>query len=197
MMNNKNEVLDNILTRRSTRKFKQESLPDEILEDILTAARFAPSGHNRQSWRFLVIKNQNTLNRLNELVKSALLDIKKGSDEYAQLFGLIRNAEKEKYCFFYGAPVLVVAVNDACNGNALADCACALENMFLAANSLGVGSCYINQLKTLGNKREIRDFLEQLGLEGDFVVCGSAALGYPDGESAALMRKSGTVIFAD
>ena len=193
-MNNKNEVLENILTRRSIRSFEQKCPPDDLMQDIVTAACFAPSGHNKQLCRFIVIKNKGVLKDLNELVKSTLLKIEQGTEEYEKFSSLINNASKEEYCFFYGAPALIVVLNDRANENAMADSACALENIFLAANSLGVGSCYINQLKSLGDKKEIREFLKDLGAKGDFVICGSAAVGYANGVPAAPMRKSGTVI---
>lgn len=126
-MNNKNEVLENILTRRSIRSFEQKCPPDDLMQDIVTAACFAPSGHNKQLCRFIVIKNKGVLKDLNELVKSTLLKIEQGTEEYEKFSSLINNASKEEYCFFYGAPALIVVLNDRANENAMADSACALE----------------------------------------------------------------------
>ena len=53
-----NEVLNNILTRRSIRKFKPVQIKDEELDLILKAAIYAPSGMNKQSWKFTVLQNK-------------------------------------------------------------------------------------------------------------------------------------------
>ena len=60
------------------------------------------------------------------------------------------------------------------------DDACALENIFLAAHSYGVGSVWINQLQNICDTPAIRDILNDFGVPADHVVYGMAALGYPD-----------------
>ena len=60
------------------------------------------------------------------------------------------------------------------------DCACAIENMFLAAQSLGIGSCWINQLGTTCDDPEVREFITALGVPANHKVYGCVALGYPD-----------------
>ena len=61
------ELLDLLRTRRSTRKFKPDPIPDEYIEKIIEAARWAPSGANGQPWEFIVIKDQQTKTRIAEL----------------------------------------------------------------------------------------------------------------------------------
>ena len=63
---------------------------------------------------------------------------------YPSLASTIRRAQKGGYDFTYGAPMLVLAANRRGYGNAMADCALAMENMFLQATAMGLGSCYIN-----------------------------------------------------
>ena len=81
------------------------------------------------------------------------------------------------------APVLIVTANKRGYGNAMADSACALENMMIAANALDLGSCWINQLHWLDESEEVRAILEPLGLGQDETITGGLIVGYPaDGE---------------
>ena len=67
-----NEVLNNILTRRSIRKFKPEQIKDEELELILKAGIYAPSGMNKQTWKFTVLQNKGKIEALAKVVREAL-----------------------------------------------------------------------------------------------------------------------------
>ena len=78
----------------------------------------------------------------------------------------------------------MVAANRKGYGNALADSACVLENMMLAATALGVGSCWINQLHWLDENAAVRAALYALGLEENETVTGGLALGYPKAADA-------------
>ena len=75
---------------------------------------------------------------------------------------------------------MIVTANQRSYGNAMADSACALENMMIAANALNLGSCWINQLHWLDENSSVRAFLEKLGLGKDETITGGLILGYPD-----------------
>ena len=70
----------------------------------------------------------------------------------------------------------------------MADCACAIENMMVAANALNLGSCWINQLKWLNEDTEILQYLQSLGLREDERVYGSVIIGYPATENGLPLR---------
>lgn len=170
-----NEVLNNILTRRSVRKFKPEQIKDEELDQILQAGIYAPSGMNKQSWQFTVIQNKEKIESLAKVIRQAL-----GRDENYN---------------FYSPATLILLSNDKDNSNGLADCSCALENIFLMANSLGIGSCWINQLKTICDEKEVRDLLNSFEIPSNHIVWGIAALGYPDNKTNTVVhpRKDGVI----
>lgn len=75
------------------------------------------------------------------------------------------------------------------------DCACALENIFLAAKSLGIGSCWINQLGQTCDDPDVRAFLTKLGVPESHKVYGCAALGYAPADAPVKEKKvkEGTV----
>ena len=155
--------------RRSTRKFLDKPIPQELLEQVLEAGRYAPSGKNVQAAHFLVIENRAILDKLAVLVREAF-----------QEAGVKR---PEGYIFHYDPKVLVVLCNRTDNVNNLADTGCALENMMLMASELELGSCWINQLKDLNENETINAYLYSLGMGKEERAYGALALGYPDSET--------------
>ena len=173
-------MLDVIKTRRSTRKYQDRMIPEEKLEQILEAGRYAPSGGNRQTTHFLVVKNPEVLDRLRELVEQEFAKMELTEDLYPSLAHAISASKKGGYVFHFHAPVLIITANRRDYMNNQADCSCALENMMLMANALDLGSCWINQLKWLNENEVILAYLRQLGLEEDERVYGSVAVGFAD-----------------
>ena len=187
-----NEVLDCIHKRRSIRRFQERQIEPEQLETLLDAAIWAPSGSNSQSWLFTAVQNRETLLQLNEVVKEGFQNWVP-DDNYPGKIRAKASSEKENYNFYYHAPTLVVASNRPDYENAMADCALALENIFLAAQSIGLGTCYINQLHWLRSDPGVREFLFQLGIPREHTICSAAAIGYIGAESAAPPRQEGTI----
>ncbi|QHQ61889.1 nitroreductase [Anaerocolumna sedimenticola] len=188
----KNEVVNCILARRSTRKFTEQQIKEEQLETLLEAARWAPSGSNSQSWLFTAIQNKDILLKINELVREGFQHWIP-DDDYPGKLGAKASSSREDYNFYYHAPTLIIATNRPNYENAMADCALALENIFLAAQSLGLGSCYINHLHWLRNDQELRNYLSELGIPKEHTICSSAAIGYIGKESNTPLRKDGTI----
>lgn len=176
-------TLEAIKTRRSTRKFQAKPVELEKLQTIVDAGRFAPTGGNCQSNHFFVISNPEVLKKLVELVQSAFAAMEFREDLYKSLQNSIRLSQKGNYSFCYTAPVLIVVANKKDYGNNMADVACAVENMMLAANELDLGSCYINQLKWLNEDPTLLEYLRGFGLREDERVYASVAIGYADTES--------------
>ena len=167
------EVLQNILTRRSVRSFKEEQVKDEELDLILKAGTYAPSGMNKQSWQFTVVQNKEKMESLAKVVGEAL-----GRDAGYN---------------FYAPPTLIMLSNEKDNVNGLADCACALENIFLMANSLEIGSCWINQLRTICDEKEVREVLTSFEIPENHIVWGMAAIGYPNSVVKEHERNDGVI----
>ncbi|MBS7271080.1 MAG: nitroreductase [Fibrobacter sp.] len=176
-------VIEAIKTRRSTRKFKARAVEMEKLQQIVEAGRFGPTGGNAQGNHFFVISNATALMMLKDMVQTAFAKMELRDDLYKSLKNSIMLSQKGNYSFSYNAPVLIVVANKKDYGNNMADVACAVENMMLAANELDLGSCYINQLKWLNEDPSIRGYLGTLGLKDDERVYASVAIGYADTES--------------
>jgi nitroreductase len=187
----RNEVIDAIHARRSTRSFMRQQIAPEQLETLLDAAVWAPSGGNNQSWLFTVVQNEEILLKLNELVREGFQHWVP-DDDYPGKLGAKGASQKESYNFYYHAPTVIIASNKPNYENAMADCALALENVFLAAQSMGLGSCYLNQLHWLRNDPGVREFLFKLGIPKEHTICSAAAVGQIDKKSVPPARKPNT-----
>jgi len=152
--------------------------PHELIDKVIEAGRAAPSGGNNQTTHMIVITRRSALDELAGIVQSAFCRMELREGMYASLRHSIEASKRGGYVFHYGAPVLIVTANRKGYGNALADSACALENMMIAANALGLGACWINQLHWLDGDADVRAYLEALGLGADETVTGGLILGY-------------------
>lgn len=187
-----NAVIDAIHARRSTRVFLPKQIEDSQLKTILDCATWAPSGGNNQSWLFTAIQNADALNKINALLREGF-QAWTPDDAYPSKLSAKKSAQHEGCNFFFHAPTLIIASNVPNYQNAMTDCALALQNIFLSAHSLGLGSCYINQLRWLRDDVNLRSYLADLGIPKEHVICGSAVIGYIGKESAPPPRKVGCV----
>ena len=171
-----NDVLNALLSRRSVRKFKPDPVPQDKLDAILEAARFAPSGGGRPGNRLVVVQNSTLRNQLSRM-NAAVLG--KDTDPY------------------YGAPVIIFVFADKTKSTPVEDGSLALGNLFLAAHSLGLGSCWIHRAREMFESPEGRDLLRRWGVDDRFLGIGACSLGYPDGPlPAPAPRKPHAIIFA-
>ncbi|MBP5246702.1 MAG: nitroreductase family protein [Fibrobacter sp.] len=183
-------VLESILSRRSTRSYQSLPVEQEKLEKILEAGRCAPSGGNNQTAHFLVIQKEDVLKKLVELVQNAFAKMEVYDGMYKSIRNSILQSKKGNYVFHYNAPVLIVVANQKDYGNNMADTACAVENMMLEANDLDLGSCWINQLRWLNEDPTLVAYLKELGMQTDERVYASVAIGYPETVDGLPLRKA-------
>ncbi|RHP29837.1 nitroreductase family protein [Lachnotalea sp. AF33-28] len=170
-----NQVIENILTRRSIRSFKDWPLAEDDLEQIVRAGIYAPSGMNRQSWHFSVLTGKDLIRKLASAIGKEL-----GRDESYD---------------FYNPAALIICSNERDNSNGEADCACAMENIMLAAHSLGIGSVWINQCKDTCDAPAVREILDRYAVPSGHRVYGMAALGYAAKDPESKPRAEGTVTY--
>ena len=155
-----NAIMDNILTRRSVRSFVSgKKISQDVLRDIVTAGMFAPTALNRQPVLFTVVTDKEKIQRFAKAVGKA--------------------AGKGDGYNFYDPEAIVITSCDRESRFVKEDTSCALENMFLYAHSVGVGSVWINQPLTVCDDKAVREILSSFGIPESHVLGGMAALGYP------------------
>ncbi len=129
-----NETINNMLNRRSIRSFKQEQISDAALNAILEAGIYAATSRGREAWFLTAVQNPIMLKKIRDAARDIL---RKAGDEKS-----LAKANDPNFCPFYNAPTLIiVSGNDT--PNTRIDCANACQNMCVAAQSLGLGSCYL------------------------------------------------------
>ncbi|MBO4769876.1 MAG: nitroreductase [Clostridia bacterium] len=174
------DVFDAIFTRRSTRSYRPDPVDAGTLDKILLAGRHAPSGSNSQLCHFLAVTDPAVIDTLAGLVQQAFSRMETTENTYISLRWSIKQSKKGAYRFCYNAPALIIIANREDYGNNVADSAVAAENIMIACNALGLGSCYINQLRWLNGDPALSEYLRSLGMAENERVYASVILGYPD-----------------
>ena len=171
-----NPVLEAIKKRRSVRSYESKPIPKDVIDTVIQAGNEAPSAMNSQPWRFVVVEDKETKNKL---VRAALPNAKKilemakevNPERYEMIMKLYDELEDPVY---YSAPAIVFVIGSGRYADH--SCPLACENMMLAAYSLGLGSCWVGFGAMVTNDEEIRNILE---LKEDETIFGPILLGYP------------------
>lgn len=169
-----NPVLENLKTRRSVRKYLPRQVEREKLDLVLEAGTYAPTGMGMQSPVIVAVQDPQTIEKL------------------ARMNAGIMGRDGNPY---YGAPTVLLVLADRERGTRVEDGSCVLQNMMLAAHSLGLGSCWIHREREMFDSDEGKALLAQWGITQPLCGVGALALGYPDGElPQPKPRKEGYVV---
>jgi len=161
-----NPVLTNMMARRSIRKYLDKPVEHAKLETVVKCGINAPSGMNRQPWIVRVVEDQKLIADVNEAA---------GRSQ------------------FYGAPALICVCTPA-NGGGELDAGLLGENMMLAAQSLGLGTCCLGgPVRFLLSNEKCKFFLDRLDIPADYKLNYILAIGYPDEQPAAKPRDASKV----
>ena len=155
------DLMNEMLTRRSVRKYKPDMVPQEILEQIVEAGTYAATGMGKQSPIILAVTNRELRDRLSRM--------------NAQIMGA-GDADP-----FYSAPVVLVVLADKSRPTHVYDGSLVMGNLMLAAHHFGLGSCWIHRAREEFESEEGKEILRALGVEGDYEGIGHCVLGYADG----------------
>ena len=185
-----NDIIQAILTRRSVRAYQPRQIGEKDLQEILLAGQYAPTAMGDQLWHFTVEQNAELKEKLQLLCKASF----KNSD----IPSLRELSSRDDVHVFYHAPTLVIVSADSKAVAPLWDSVLAMENMLLAASSLGISSCWVHSPMIVYGTPEGPASLSSIGLnfpEGH-VPYAAAVFGYsaqPLPEAAP--RKPDTVTF--
>ena len=169
-----NEVIQNLIERRSARHYGPRQVEPEVLDQILLAGTYAPTGMGRQSPVIVAVQDPDTVKQLSRM-NAAIM----GSDGDP----------------FYGAPTVLVVLADKNVGTYLYDGSLVMGNLMNAAHALGVDSCWIHRAKEEFESAEGKELLKEWGLPENLVGIGHCILGYRDCEyPEAKERKANYIV---
>ncbi len=175
-----NEVIENIMSRRSIRQYKDIPVSRDTLLKIMECGINAPSGQNKQSWEVRIVDNPDVLNEMSEAM---------GQSHPGNDFA--------KVCF-RGAPVMVFIARDLSYDFSAYDCGLLAQNIMLSAWSLGVGSvCLGSPVRFLTDNELCAPYVQKLGFPEGYEFCLCVGLGYADEAPQAKPRNMGKVAFVD
>ena len=169
-----NPVLSNIMARRSVRKYLDKPVEHEKLEMVVRAGINAPSGGNRQQWIIRVVEDQKLIADVTEIYKQGIAEQLKRDKDFKNMF---RNA-----------PNIICVCTPASGGGEL-DAGMLGENIMLAAQSLGLGTCCLGgPVRWLLSNEKAKFFIDRLDIPADYRLNYIIAIGYPDEQPNAKPR---------
>lgn len=169
-----NDILEIITTRRSVRAYKPNAVPADILDKVLTAGEYAPTGKNKQSPVIIAITDADARDKVSTL--------------NARVLGV--NTDP-----YYGAPVIVLVLADASVNTCVEDGSCVLENLMLEAHSLGLATVWVHREREMFSSEDGKKLLREWGVKENLVGIGSIALGYAEGNlPSPAPRKNGYIV---
>ena len=164
------ELLKN---RRSIRRYKPDQVPEDLLDAVLEAGLYAPTGMNRQNIVMVAVRDKQT------------------RDQLSRMNAAVMGTDKDP---FYGAPCVIVVLGDVSTYPVVENGSLVLGNLMNAAYEAGLGSCWIHRAKQMFETEEGKALLRKWGLSEGLVGVGNCILGYPDEAPEAKPRLPGRIV---
>lgn len=176
-------VIDAIMARRSVRQYKDTPVPRELLQKIAECGVNAPNAMNKQEWEVRIVDDLEFFSGVTELMREAMPKFIKPEDKNA-----FRNA----------TAVIAIACPDDPNGMTMINVGLMGENMCLAAQELGLGTCVMGAPSFFLNTNEqAKPYLDKLGFSEGYKLRYVIGVGYPDETPAARPRDLSKIKFVD
>ena len=172
-----NEILTNIYTRASVRKYRSDKVPEGDIKEILKAGFHAANGMNRQAIEFAVMENKDFISKYNRKAIDLYAEKMRASGQSNPM--IEKMAKDPKTDIFYGAPTLIFVFANPSAVTPVEDGSLAVGNMMLAAHSMGYGTCFIGFASFLGDDMEFR---KECNAPDGHKCIACMILGKPDGE---------------
>lgn len=185
-INKEQIVVDNLMTRRSVRAYKDEPVPHDIMNVILECGIYAPNGMNKQPWEIRVVDNQDFIKEVTDLHLSEM------GDDHP------RNPKKDPNFrnMFRNAPTIVfIAMEPGLCSQV--DCGLLAGNMVNAAWAYGIGSCIQMGPVQFLKSEKAKPYLDKLSFSEGYELLLAIGFGYPDEQPQAKPRNYEKIKFID
>jgi nitroreductase len=186
------DLLRIIKTRRSIRRYKDQYIPDKLLERIIEAGRWSPSGDNGQPWRFIIVRDPETKKALGKIAAegsgrrfTAEYFTGRMQERFEELKDPVKKDKAfkkltsgEVSSFLADAPVIIVVCAKLDVWDVSYDAAMATQNMLLMAHALGLGTCVV--VAPVSDMRDDIKVMKLLKIPYGYKIFAPVAIGYPD-----------------
>lgn len=154
-----NETIQKMLERRSVRKYKNDAVPEELLDTVIEAGLYAASGRNIQAPIIVAVTDSDEVAAL--------------SKANAEVMGSTSDP-------FYGAPAVLIVLSEKIAGTYVYDGSLVMGNLMLASHACGLGSCWIHRAREVFEKPEWKQWLKNHGIDAEVEGIGFCIIGYAD-----------------
>lgn len=180
--NESNAVIESIMARRSVRKYKDTPVSRDMLKKIVECGLNAPNGMNKQPWQVRVVDSKEYIDGLTAIFSKA--NPKMAADKSFK--NMFRNA------------AAVIFIASPADGSGQIDCGLMGENMILAAQSMGLGTCCLGgPIAFMKSNADAAPYLKRLNLPEGYTLLYAIGVGYPDESPAAKPRDASKFEFVD
>ena len=167
------EAMQNLLERRSIRKYADCQVDAALLDHVLEAGLYAASGMNSQVSVMVAVTDKET------------------RDQLSRMNAAVMGSENDP---FYGAPCVVVVLADPERYTWVEDASLVMGNLMNAAHAVGLGSCWIHRARQMFDSEDGKALLKKWGLPETLRGVGNCILGYPAEEPQPRERKTGRIV---
>ena len=182
----KNPVIENIMARRSVRAYKEQTVPRELLEQVVECGINAPNAMNAQQWEVRVVESKAWIDKATEAYKQSV----KGTPAEKMV------TEPSFKNMFRNAPAVIFVAAQP-SAYAGVDCGILGQNIMLAAYELGLGTCCLGSPVGFMNSEAGAKFLADLNLPEGYALQFAIAIGYPDQSPEAKPRDESKIAFVE
>jgi nitroreductase len=185
-----NSILKNIYSRHSVRSYAQTPLDNATVQTLLDAAVHAPTAMHEEPWAFVIVQDPAILQRISDLAKPIFVE----EVRHRNAHGVSHSFDhfiRPDFNVFYDANTLIIICARPLGPFIVADCWLAAENLMLAAQSMGLGSCVIGSAVAALNIHKVK---KDLGIPDDYSAIAPIVVGVPGGASVNTSRKKPVIL---
>lgn len=181
-------ILRSIYARRSVRAYAPTPVDDAVLPTLLDAAVHAPTAMHEEPWAFVIVQDARLLQRLSDIAKPAFIEEVSRRGAHGNIRSL-EHFSRADFNIFHGAGTLIIICARQQGPFAVADCWLAAENLMLAADAIGLGTCVIGSAVSALNAHK-----KELGMPDEYSAIAPIVVGVPGGETRATSRNKPVIL---